>query len=171
MKSSNHAFFESFTKMIFRFLSQTDYESRKTKFDAKVTITVIFQVSEFRCEDHDDSDFSSQMRRSRLQRFFKLSRRSIFTQAQESRCRKIWVISKNFDAKKKTHVKHSKFKSIKHCESNFDKIISSNSIIEKINLITSTSNLRLNSTSSYFRIDFEVCVRLSRLIDYISKNL
>ena len=31
---------------------------------------------------------------------------------------------------KKQNVKHSKFKSTKHCESNFDKIISNNSIIE-----------------------------------------
>ena len=70
MKSSNHVFFESFTKMIFRFLTQIDYESKKTNFDAKITITVIFQFKanakititiffQIKCENRDYNDFSN----------------------------------------------------------------------------------------------------------------
>ena len=57
--------------MIFRFLSQTDYESKRTKFDAKITITVFFQIRIFdakitmtmifqiRREDRDYNDSSN----------------------------------------------------------------------------------------------------------------
>ena len=48
MKSSDHAFFESFTKMIFKFLTQIDYESKSRRtIDAKITMIMLLQVSEF----------------------------------------------------------------------------------------------------------------------------
>ena len=59
MKLLNHVFFKSFTKMIFRFLMQIDFESKKT-IDTKITITIIFsnqKISE--CENRDDNDFSN----------------------------------------------------------------------------------------------------------------
>ena len=80
-----------------RFLTQTDYELRRI-FDARITTTVISQVKEFRCEDHDDNDFSNQ----RVHRFRNLCYRTY---------ERILIISKNFDVKKKARVRHSKFKS------------------------------------------------------------
>ena len=59
------------------------------------------------------------MRKSRLQRFFKSKTWNIFTQIRNLCCKtyeKMLIISKNFDVKKKTRVRNSKFKI---CETNF----------------------------------------------------
>ena len=60
------------------------------------------------------------MRKSRRQWFFKSIRQHTHTNTHRSRnlcCKayeKILIISKNFDAKKETHIRHSKFKSTKN---------------------------------------------------------
>ena len=100
IKSSNHVFSESFKKMFFQIFNANWLEiAKKTKFDAKVTTIMIFQVNDFRCENHDHSDFSNH----KIYRF----RNFCYRATNE----KILIISRNFDVKKKTHVKHSKFRS------------------------------------------------------------
>ena len=100
VESSNHAFFESLKKMFSQIFNANWLEiARKTKFDARITTIVIFQINDFRCEDHDHSDFSSH----RVYKF-----RNLCYKTTDER---ILIISKDFDAKKRTHVKHSKFKS------------------------------------------------------------
>ena len=67
------------------------------------------EMKYIRCENHDYSDFSNQQ-------FFgciKSRTSSIFTQVRNLCCKayeKMLIISKNFDAKKKTRVKNSGFK-------------------------------------------------------------
>ena len=87
-------------KYFFKFLTQIDYELRKI-FDAKITITMIFRINDFRCENYDYNDFSNQ----KIYKF-----KNFCYNANE----KILIISKNFDVKKKTYIKHSKFMSTKN---------------------------------------------------------
>ena len=69
-----------------------------SEFDAKITITIIFQINDWKCENHDYNDFSNQ----------EIYKFRIFVAKHIE-----MIISKNFDVKKKTYVKHSKFKSTK----------------------------------------------------------
>ena len=116
VKSSNHAFFESFTKMIFRFLTQTDYESKKT-IDAKITMIVLFQVSEFDAKITTIMIFQISIFDAKITMtmFFQINTSTYKHTSSRISMQSIWkkIISKNFDVKKKTHVKHSKFKSTK----------------------------------------------------------
>ena len=74
-------------KCFFKFLTQIDCELRKI-FDAKITITMIFQINDFRCENHDDNNFSNQ----KIYKF-----KNFCYKTNE----KILIISKKFDVKKK----------------------------------------------------------------------
>ena len=134
-------------------------------FDAKITITMIFQIKEFS---------NAKIAITTILQVLKMKHTYTSSTAVHER---ILIISRDFDAKKKARVRYSEFKSTKHCESNLDKIMSSSSIIEiriitkKISMIKSTTNLRFNSTSLYFRISLELIVQLSRLIVYIIEDL
>ena len=83
VKPPDHAFPESLTKVVFRFLTQAGYESRRTNFGAEATVTVVPPIQNG-CGGHGHSAPPNQMRRSRLQRSSKPQRRSILTRSRTS---------------------------------------------------------------------------------------
>ena len=85
-------------KCFFKFLTQINCELRKI-FDTKITITMIFQINDFRYENYENNDFSNHKIYKFKNSCYKINE-------------KILIISRNFDIKKKTHVKYLKFKSI-----------------------------------------------------------
>ena len=72
------------------------------------------KISKYRCENRDYNDSSNFKKET-----YTHKSRNLCCRAYE----RILIISKNFDAKKKTRVKNSKFKICKKCESNFVKQI------------------------------------------------
>ena len=121
-----------------------------------------FRISKYWWEDRDYNDFFNFKNETYAHKF------RIFTQ-------NIWkkIISKNFDVKKRTRVRNSKFKSANNANR-----ISSSKFETSNRLHRETSNFDLQLAKLTFRISHEyscakICefVQFNKLIVYIYENL